>query len=154
MTESVSIPARPKSTDAFDREMANDVAYNLGRDEPSAFLRLFQAIARRTAALFSLEAAGLSKARSSSAPETFTEIQARLILSLVKLQERDGSTTAKLIEAFTPSRFTEAQAACVLGLLELDADDFRATLVDAMQPCELRERLRASADAMHDVAIA
>lgn len=150
MTASIPIISRrPAFTDAYERELANDIVYNLGRGEPSVLLSAFRSIANCTARLFRLLpvtrlAGGAVKARSSSfIPEAFTETQARLILALAKLKATHSSTIEQLVEVFTPTRFTQAQAARILEILALDGDHCRATLADAMQPCELRQSLRA-----------
>ncbi|MDM0001471.1 hypothetical protein QTI24_22900 [Variovorax sp. J22P240] len=150
MTASIPIiSATPAFTDAYERELANDIIYNLGRDEPSVLLSAFRSIANCTARLLRLLpvtglAGGAVKATSnSSIPDAFTETQARLILALVKLKATHSSTIEQLVEVFTPTRFTRAQAARVLEILALDTDYGRATLADAMQPCELRQSLRA-----------
>ena len=153
MTASIPIiSGRPAFTDAYERELANDIIYNLGRDEPSVLLSAFRSIANCTARLFGLLpvtrlAGGAVKATSnSSIPGAFTETQARLILALAKLKATlkatHSSTIERLVEVFTPTRFTQAQAARVLEILALDTDCGRATLADAMQPCELRQSLR------------
>jgi hypothetical protein len=78
-------------------------------------------------------------------PETFTEAQAELILSLAQVNETDSRTSAeRLLQDWTPERFTEAQAACIRELLALEARELQATLIDAMEPCELRLRLLAA----------
>lgn len=73
-------------------------------------------------------------------PETFTAAQAEWVLAL---NEAAGTGVALPSIASTPTRFSAAQAECVRELLKLDAEDFRATLADAMEPCPLRNRLRA-----------
>ncbi len=66
-------------------------------------------------------------------PGTFTELQAKTILAISKIMP----------QAWTPQRFTNAQARCIHEMLQLDADDLRATLADAMEPCDLRRKLRS-----------
>ncbi|MFC5610328.1 hypothetical protein [Variovorax soli] len=119
-------------------------------DRPTiALLPAFRAIARRAAAFFSLNAASnvamgrVQKEYVSSAPSPLTELQARLVLSLAKLQTRDKRSAARLVGVFTPSRFTTAQAASVMRMLELAPADFCVALADFMHPCALRDRLRA-----------
>ncbi|MGJ7506529.1 hypothetical protein [Variovorax sp. GT1P44] len=75
-------------------------------------------------------------------PGTFTEAQAELIFLLAKVGTRDSDAAERLLESWTPTRFTEVQATCVRELLTLDPEELSATLVDAMESCELRHRLR------------
>ena len=78
-------------------------------------------------------------------PETFTESQAELILSLAEVSATDsGASAERLLQDWTPVRFSEAQAACIREMLALEVEELRATLVDAMEPCALRLRLLAT----------
>jgi hypothetical protein len=74
-------------------------------------------------------------------PSTFTEAQAESILAISKIKATDSGLSEQLLQAWTPERFTEAQVRCVREMLELEVDDLRATIADAMEPCELRQRL-------------
>jgi hypothetical protein len=76
-------------------------------------------------------------------PATFTEVQAETILAIRRICATDSGLAEQLIQAWTPKRFTDAQAQCIQEMLQLDADDLRATIADAMEPCDLRRRLRA-----------
>lgn len=77
-------------------------------------------------------------------PDTFTESQAELILSLAEVSATDSYASAeRLLQEWTPAHFTESQAACIREMLALEAGELKATLVDAMEPCELRLRLLA-----------
>jgi hypothetical protein len=52
MTASASyFPRNPKFNDAFERELANDTAYHLSRDEPSTMLPVINGIGRALAAV-------------------------------------------------------------------------------------------------------
>jgi hypothetical protein len=156
MTMTRSTPSRSARPTFNAPKQLNTTTRHVGRDKPMAVLSGFQSIARRIAALFGLEAASrvatgrMDSESTSSAPDTFTETQARLALSLAKVKSRDPHAARKLVQAFTPSGFNRAQAICVLEMLDLAGDDFRATLADAMQPCELRDRLRR--EAMRNIA--
>jgi hypothetical protein len=75
-------------------------------------------------------------------PATFTEAQAETILAISRISATDSGFAEQLLQAWTPERFTEAQARCVHEMLKLHADDLRATIADAMEPCALRQRLR------------
>ncbi|MDL9999438.1 hypothetical protein QTI24_12535 [Variovorax sp. J22P240] len=74
-------------------------------------------------------------------PATFSEEQADAVLDLEVIAARDQSRAGRRLRECTPSLFTRAQAECVRELLSLDPWDLRATLADAMEPCELRDRL-------------
>lgn len=76
-------------------------------------------------------------------PATFTEAQAETILAISRISATDSGFAEQLLQAWTPERFTEAQARCVHEMLKLDADDLRATIADAMEPCALRQKLRS-----------
>ena len=76
-------------------------------------------------------------------PGTFTELQAKTILGLSKISATDSGIAEQVLQAWTPQRFTDAQARCIHEMLQLDADDLRATLADAMEPCDLRRKLRS-----------
>jgi len=76
-------------------------------------------------------------------PGTFTELQAKTILGLSKISATDSGIAEQVLQAWTPERFTGAQARCIHEMLQLDADDLRATLADAMEPCDLRRKLRS-----------
>ena len=78
-------------------------------------------------------------------PETFSEAQAELILSLARVCTTDSRASAeRLLQDWTPERFSGAQAACIRELLALEAEELQSTLIDAMEPCELRLRLLAA----------
>lgn len=52
MTASTSyFPRHPKFTDSFERDLANDDARHIGRDEPSLLAPAFKRIAEAVAAL-------------------------------------------------------------------------------------------------------
>ena len=75
-------------------------------------------------------------------PATFTSVQAKWVLAVDAINAYDKALATRLLMAWTPTRFSQAQAQCVLELLALKRQDLRATLADAMEPCELRDRLR------------
>jgi len=79
-------------------------------------------------------------------PATFTEVQAEKILAIAKISRPVSGFAEQLVQGCAPERFTDAQAQCIHELLQLDADDLRATLVDAMEPCNLRRRLGSQCD--------
>ena len=76
-------------------------------------------------------------------PETFSEVQAETILAINKISATDWGFAQQLLQAWTPGRFTGSQAQCVHEMLQLGAEDMKATLADAMEPCALRQRLRS-----------
>lgn len=78
-------------------------------------------------------------------PETFTAAQAEWVIAWNEAAGNAGTGVALQLDASTPTRFSAAQAECIRELLNLNAQDFRATLADAMEPCPLRNRLRARA---------
>ena len=82
----------------------------------------------------------------ATVPATFTEEQAETILVIAKISRPDSGFAEQLVQGCAPQRFTDAQAQCIHELLQLDADDLRATLVDAMEPCNLRRRLCSQCD--------
>lgn len=134
------IGARPTLTDAFERQLTNDIDYNLGRNEPSVIMSALSSIASRTVTFVSQKLSRKATGRVSKAtfnpgiPEQFTEFQARLILALAKLKATSNASVDHLVAALTPARFTPAQADCVLEMLTLAMNDLRETLADAMQP--------------------
>ena len=85
-------------------------------------------------------------APAAGIPETFTGEQAEWILALHRLHSHDRARALQILADYAPLRCSEAQAACIEELLALDALDLRATLVDAMEDCELRHRLRAQSE--------
>ena len=87
-----------------------------------------------------------SRARSSvlvPIPETFSEVQAESILAIKRISASDRGFAQRLLRAWTPARFSAAQSRCIQEMLHLSAEDLRATLADAMEPCDLRQRLRS-----------
>ena len=74
-------------------------------------------------------------------PATFTEAQAETILAIAKISPIHSRLAEQLLQAWSPKRFTDAQARCIQEILQLDAGDLRATIADAVEPCELRRRL-------------
>ena len=74
-------------------------------------------------------------------PGTFTAEQADAVLDLEVIAARDQARAGRRLRECTPSLFTRAQAECVRELLSLEPRDLHATLADAMEPCELRNRL-------------
>ncbi len=96
--------------------------------------------ARRPAKAFDAAAAGVD------IPQTFNEDQAKWILALHKLASHDMDRALQILRDFAPARCSEPQATCVEELLALSDRHMRATLVDAMEECELRNRLRAQLD--------
>ena len=87
-----------------------------------------------------------SRARSSvlvPIPETFSEVQAESILAIKRISASDRGFAQLLLRAWTPERFSGVQAKCIQEMLRLSAEDLRATLADAMEPCDLRQRLRS-----------
>ena len=79
-------------------------------------------------------------------PATFSEKQAETILAITKISATDSELAEQLLLACVREHFTDAQAQCIHELLQLDADDLRATVADAMEPCDLRRRLRSRCD--------
>ena len=72
-------------------------------------------------------------------PAAFSEDQSRLIIALKDLgMERNDASW--LLWA-SPTEFSQAQVQCVLDMLALNAQDFCATMADAMAPCALRGQL-------------
>ena len=78
----------------------------------------------------------------ATVPATFTKAQAETILAITKISATDSGFAERFLQACA-SDFTDAQAQCIHELLQLDADDLRATVADAMEPCDLRRRLRS-----------
>ncbi|MDM0109349.1 hypothetical protein QTH97_30780 [Variovorax sp. J22R24] len=74
-------------------------------------------------------------------PATFTEAQAETIFALMNISAIDSELADHLLSAWSAERFSVAQARCIHEMLQLDADDLRATLADALEPCGLRRRL-------------
>ncbi|MDM0075639.1 hypothetical protein QTH90_14645 [Variovorax sp. J2P1-59] len=74
-------------------------------------------------------------------PSAFSAAQAAAVLDLESMALQDGAAAERRLREWTPSVFSRAQARCVHELLSLDPRELRATLVDAMEPCELRDRL-------------
>jgi hypothetical protein len=101
-----------------------------------------QALSRPTPTMPSMPRTGGCTPRASLAaavPGTFSEEQARLVLSLKSLPTVESAFTQ--MHHWTPGRFCEAQRLCVLAMLKLNSQDFCETLADAMAPCALRGQL-------------
>ena len=87
-----------------------------------------------------------SRARSSvlvPIPETFSEVQAESILAIKRISASNWAFAQLLLRSWTPERFSGVQARCIQEMLHLSPEDLRATLADAMEPCDLRQRLRS-----------
>lgn len=65
------------------------------------------------------------------------------ILAIAKISATDNGFAEQLLQAWTPERFALAQAQCIREMLQLNADDLLATIVDALEPCGLRRRVRS-----------
>ncbi|MDM0107914.1 hypothetical protein QTH97_23405 [Variovorax sp. J22R24] len=74
-------------------------------------------------------------------PATFSAEQADAVLDLEVIASRDQARAGRRLRECTPSLFTRAQVECVRELLSLEPRDLHATLADAMEPCDLRDRL-------------
>ena len=86
---------------------------------------------------------GVPPAEGSGIPPTFTARQAETVLALARLDEGSDQAAARLVQSLSHSHFSPEHATCIQELLQLDWHDLVATLLDAMEPCDLRDRLRA-----------
>lgn len=102
--------------------------------------------ARRAAEDVAASTSFTASAADLGIPQTFNQDQAKWILALHKLATHDKERALQILRDFAPARCSEAQATCVEELLSLNDRHMRATLVDAMEDCELRSRLRAQLD--------
>ena len=79
---------------------------------------------------------------------TFTADEAEGILAIEELNAYNSVRAAVVLDSLPPDCFSEAQVQCIRQMLLLKHDEFLATLADAMEPCELRDRLRMGSQVM------